>query len=439
MKYVWLLLPVSVLVAYLLWPTEAAREGLERQPVEIEEAGETLEAELAPRLREEAQEAVGEVNGKVQEPASTQPSIEEQELAIRIGTSARVRFAAHDQATGEPLHGIALRDGLTGPWHSQAAESPASAWVRPGKHRFALFRAQYDPVSLDPVTLDVLDDVDLGDHALVRGSGMIDVWVHAVQVAIQEELSIDLVGAGRNPCGLCSPDEERCSHCGYAAKETRRNAKPSVRTTFEGLAGGDYHLTVYDGERLLASEPVVLAPREVRGVEIDLDLVDLTFRVLDAEGQPFNGVWEEEGELFAGPIVFTFLSEEACSGFTSWVPDAQVRRSPLALTEGVEETTDVGKWPAVIATPSPLRAKPLPLERRHPDLFQIRDVPATSRQLLASCGRYFTVVDLELDQADGSPIEVRFDAHCAVPSKGLEGQNVTCASCHGLPAGVFQR
>lgn len=109
---------------------------------------------------------------------------------------------------------------------------------------------------------------------------------------------------------------------------------------FDGLAAGVYSLLVFDGEeRILFNERVALATGEAARVDLRMEFIDVEFAITGPAGEPFVGVWEEDGQEYEGPVEFYFRSDGvACAsartaarsafGFTK-NPDGTVTRMPV--------------------------------------------------------------------------------------------------------------
>ncbi|MDA1265176.1 MAG: hypothetical protein O2816_08885 [Planctomycetota bacterium] len=424
-----------VLLASVAWyasPTSTAvpRRGAETTPgaahVPAELVGEDVPSDTA---RESAEDRRAEV----------EPSAEElrregllPDILVQRG---ELRVRARDAITGKSLTGHALRVAPEGSWLVKYAKEPvASALLDVGEWSVEVHCARYDPVLLEGVTIVAGEVTAPPEVAMDRGTGSLEVVVYAPLASVTLPPRLELHGAGRSPCPVC-PEAGFCETCGFSLDRSVRVAALGESQLLENLAAGEYHLEVYDREdRVLFTREVLLGAREVKRIELDLAFVDLAFHVIGEDDAPFEGVWSEDGELFAGDLQFFFLEAEACCGLARWHPSEEVRRTAVALSgreEGLRLPPAV-RWPAAQTAPPKVKSAPLSLDRTAPGRFTIGQVPAISTGLFVSCGPFFTTVPLDLATWADDPIEVRLDARCNTPSAGLQ-KMVSCTDCHSLP------
>ena len=350
------------------------------------------------------------------------------------------------------------------------ASSPISLPLSPGEYELLLLRARYDSVQLAPFSIVPDQTVDLGRALMHRGSGVVEGAVHVPPAGVESRLSVELHGAGRNPCNACAgiaDPSEPCGGCGFSATKSVLAVEAGGSFAFAALAAGDYYLVVYDGPTVLLTRKLALASGERRWLDLELSFIDLDLRLTGPDGLPFTGHWYEEGELFTGPIRFFMLNDGTCCGASQWIPSPAGQTSEV-LYEGPQTARPTGRaqrkweptraeptrpepppqvdvakhpgqqlWPQLLTPPPAVRTRPLQTTFRAPDLFRVERVPLSSSAVLVACGPYFTNTRLSLPDWDGRPIEVRLSSRCPVPSKGLQGM-AACTSCHALPAGVFQ-
>lgn len=405
-----------------------------------------------------------------------------------------VRLRVVDR-TGRDLEAVRVRAVSARRVVEGRKSSPLELRLPGGPLALVLHKAGYEREKLDIVVSRGDEPTDLGTVVLERGDAAIDgrLELGATGAAVAE---VHLHGAGRSPLGpaVCereghdAPGDGSCRRCGWSRSHSQ--VIPSGDSfRFERLAGGPYLLVARDAEGLvLATQRVVLEPHEVRTVVMRIEFRDVFVRIEDRDGQPFDGLWNEDGLWYSSKIRIMFWSDGVCSAAAEVSPaDAgyAVNRDPvdetpkprarathldvdLGLEQAAKERermardaargrreppeplarprrTGEGLWPKLPSPTPHLKTRPLPAARTGAGLYSIRRVPVRATRTLASCGPIFThTKGIDLVKGSSDPIVLVMHRRCGADTRILHAMaagprpRVKCTACHALPADVFE-
>lgn len=384
-----------------------------------------------------------------------------------------VRGRIIDAVTGEDLSAVRLR-AIDGERVDEITVDSPFRWSLPaGTRSLVAIRAGYERTRLE-IIFPEAKTAELEPIAMDRGRGAIDGRL-VIPAATLKVARVEL-------------------HAHAAQPKAAVPSQDSFR--FDALTSGVYLVVVRDGrDGILATRRVALDPGATEFVTIRVELVDLTIHVEDAEGRPFDGLWQEKGAWFSSRLRLFFWADELCSA-VAIIPAADrgiavnrdpaaeadatsqaVRPSPFRVNLGsggeseaaaeerdrkeleererraarrrarpVARARQKGEdvWPAHPSPAPDLVTRPLNATRIAPGTYSVRGVPVDVRRTLAACGPSMSEhVPLDLTRASSGPIVLRIKRKCGASMMTLmrladENTAVRCTSCHGLPTSTFR-
>lgn len=409
-----------------------------------------------------------------------------------------IRLRVLDGRTGRDLEDVQLRAVTATRVLHAIVTSPFEMKVPGGEVSLLLSKDGYERQRLDATVTASDAAQDLGSVTLVRTHAVIDGRLELL-ARDTEVAAVELHGAGRNPMGplACESDGHDlgkypvCTRCGWGPTFSR--ARPEHDAfRFEQLAGGNYLLVARDPKgAVLATRRVAMKAQETKTVVIRVAFQDVTVTVDDAEGQPFDGLWNESGLWYSSKVRIFFWTDEICSSAAEIAPAdagyvvnedatasskpktpernkatsidvdlgeeaaAKQRQREAAATairpsvsrEPVERARKSGEdlWPRLPSPTPTLKTNPLEARRILPGTYEIRRVPVAAHRALASCGPIFTLpTSVDLNASGGRPIALVMQRKCGTRTRMLQamarqsGGRISCTSCHALPANIFQ-
>ncbi len=82
------------------------------------------------------------------------------------------------------------------------------------------------------------------------------------------------------------------------------------------------------------------------------------------------------------------------------------------------------------SVPDPeITTEPLSARRIGPGRYLVKAVPVQTDGVFVACGPFYVSVELDLARSAGAPVDLQFDARCAVPSDAFVGSK-SCFECH---------
>lgn len=382
-----------------------------------------------------------------------------------LGQTGELILTLLDSANGRTVPTGRIRVlGPEGYLDRAFTQSPVQLELPPGNYALLVQALGFEPLTLSEVVIEADQVLPLGAHIMNRGTAHL---LGQVAQATEDELAagfrIELYGAGRQACPDCDQTDGLtiCASCGFALDRSELQCDPKGRFQFDGLCSGEYLAVAYQANgKLIAHQRVQIARGQHHKVEFALDFVDLPIRLLDPNGFPFRGIWEEEGQWYANPIRMLCSDQGTACGRAIWNPPGQVsidgeelRQEPPSQVDpqrlqmellGVDPQRQSGSYaPTENARkillnpklPSPLpklRTSPLSLYEIPPDIFVLLRVPRQASRLDISCGPYMTTVQFDLADWDGAALDVVMQERCGMRSSMLE-QAVSCIDCHRMP------
>lgn len=234
----------------------------------------------------------------------------------------KLTLSAVDAATGAPLNAGSLRLGSAKRFATADLAEHVELWLTPGVWDGSIACAGYEPGALQNVAIKSGEVTDAGQVVLSAGAGQIEGRVRAATGPV----SVELAGVGRHPCLRCAigeaeADEEPpacdpfaretpCPACGFAASRSILLVRPGESFSFRNLASGLYVARALDenGRALTREYQVAVRPRGSTWLELEGDSArDVECKLVFESGQPFEGVWQEDGEDRASAVELRFL------------------------------------------------------------------------------------------------------------------------------------
>lgn len=409
-----------------------------------------------------------------EDPEATEP-VDEPLEDVGALPPGLLRFQVAEAASGTLLNGVTVSLESTqrfARFEANSADAVVDVPLSPGAYRIVLTCEGFDPHEADGAVIVSAERTDLGTLYLERGRAELAGKI-AAPVAPGSELRVELFGAGRNPCPQCVQEDPHCARCGYGEAFSLQTVDAGQRFDFGALAAGEYQLWVRDAAlRTVAMRRLELEAGERRWLELEVNTVDLLVLTQTVSGEPMEGEWLEDGELWAAAIRYAFMQEQLClasaelqppgerpgaepeevmvdegEGEEIAAPTEAQRRAELHPGEtqpDADSRIDVARrpyisiWPRIVPTgptTAPLSAKRLGL-----GLALIRSVPVDATALIVTCGPSFSIPQpLDLANWDGEPIVVVLMDRCGMDSETMQQMELkTCNACHALPASTLR-
>ena len=391
---------------------------------------------------------------------SPSPALEERPL----GEHGQLRMEILDSMTGEPLTQYVLSLAQASapqtklfavtPQNLQNFQLPAGAYIG------VLFHPGYDLRSVDIFTVINEETTDLGVIYVERGSAGIAVRVLAPTALIASVQSIDLHAAGRWPGRCCESDHEanerpsptdgHCPLCGYGSTFSRLTYEPGKSFPFANLSSGPVQLIVRSAsDSILAIDRIELEPRELRQVILEISVKDVEIRLVDANDEPFDGLWVEGVEIFVAPIQFNIYSDDVVVAVAEIAPAMQLGEEfnggnfpagsgagsrPVGDSEASQDSLRA-LWPRALTTPTGIKPSRTPISRIRPGVYLMSSVPASSNAALVACGPFANLSTTPFNiENQKDVVTIKMDTRCGLSTrKFMSGPKMnTCTACHHL-------
>lgn len=468
-----------------------------------DDSASNAEGEALPAVGSESPSVSGKTatgGGEAETPLATNRFVEPQDPPIETEpTSApepgSIRLRVVDGGTREDLEDVWFRAVSDTRVLQARVSSPCTLDVPGGKLALLFRKAGYERERLDVEVDSDARTQDVGTVALARGRAVIDGRLE-LGVAEEAVAVVQLFGDGRGPFGL--PRCERSGHevaktvcrwCGWGAAFSQ-TAPERDAFRFERLSSGSYLLVARDGAgTVLATKRVALQRGETRPVVIRVAFRDVTVRVEDASGQPFDGLWHEDGLWYSSKVRIFFWMDGICSAAAEVDPadagyvvnqDEGAKESERPRKKATAVDVDLGLaaasrerehkeqaarqtagrglgpterprkdgedlWPRLPSPTPRLKTRPLGAVRISPGTYEVRRVPVAATRSLASCGPMFTMSEkIDLTAPGGRPLLLVMRKKCGADTRALRmmarssGKRISCTACHALPTDIFQ-
>ena len=462
--------------------------GLAQSIEESIAAGLPIEDSPSRTIEERPTEGQGRLRVKVLDSVNLKP-LTQYELSLASASDPQVRLFA------------------VTPQNLERLQVPAGDYIG------VLFHPGYDLQSVDTFTVKKEETTNLGVIHVARGSARVTVRVFAPTALLANVQSIDLHAAGRWPGRCCESaheaneqlsakfhaaektrdaatatvrrraagvdgsgevnkngvvdenavDEEiavmwekfhltdgHCTACGYGTTFSRQTYEPGKSATFENLSSGPVQLIVRDAsDSILAIDRIELEPQELRQVTLEISVKDVEIRLVDANDEPFDGLWAEGVELFVAPIQFNIYSDDIVVAVAEIAPAMQLGEEftggdfPAGSSAGSQPSgnSEVSKnplralWPKALTTPAGINPSRTRVSRIKPGVYLISKIPASSNAALIACGPFANLSATPfVIENQNEVVTINMDIRCGLSTRQfMSGPKVNgCAGCHGF-------